>query len=208
MKRTPFILALIVLASACSQHGSSTEPAQAVPVTSVKSVEVAPAGPTKPAEGVPTPPKAPATAAKPIPATATYAPNAMPEEIPAKQTSGPVYAKIAELKLRNNPTTLHNGMEMIERLHAEEKLEAWAKGEAADPTAVLEFAARMTNVLERIKWTEHKKRERNPQEYDRIVKASLDNTRALPDFVKDAESFKKAADGLVQTCVDCHTLFK
>ena len=208
MKRTLLILPIVVLASACSQHASSTEPAQAVPMTSANAVEVAPAAPTKPAEGVPAPPKAPAKAAEGVPATATFAADAMPVEIPAKQTSGPVYAKIAELKLRNNPTTLHNGMEMIERLHAEEKLEAWAKGDAADPNAVLEFAARMTNVLERIKWTEHKKRERNPQEYDRIVKASLEGTRALPNFVKDVEAFKKAADGLVQTCVDCHTLFK
>ena len=192
MKRIAIALPLVVALWACSHQETTSEPAKPVEVAPASGREVIPAARTY------APGEAPMPVASATPAEAT----------PAKQTAGPVYAKIAELKLRNNPTTLHNGMEMIERLHAEEKLEAWAKGEAADPAAVLEFSARMTNVLERIKWTEHKKRERNPQEYDRIVKASLDGVRALPDSVKDAEGFKKAADGLVQTCVDCHTLFK
>jgi len=197
MNRTRFAVPFVLLALACSQHESTAEPVKPVETTAPSERKVMPAIATIPAAVAPMPVTSEATPVAPQAAAA-----------PTKPQTSPIDAKIAELKLRNNPTTLHNGMEMIERLHAEEKLETWAKGDAADPNAVLEFAARMTNVLERIKWTEHKKRERNPQEYDRIVKASLEGTRALPNFVKDTEAFKKAADGLVQTCVDCHTLFK
>jgi len=196
MKRTRLAVPFVLLALACSQHESTAEPVKPVETTAPSQRKVMPAAATFQPDEAPVP-TSEATPAAPQAAAA-----------PATPLTSPIDAKIAELKLRNNPTTLHNGMEMIERLHAEEKLEKWAKGDAADPNAVLEFAARMTNVLERIKWTEHKKRERNPQEYDRIVKASLEGTRALPNFVKDVEAFKKAADGLVQTCVDCHTLFK
>ncbi len=196
MKRTRLAVPFVLLALACSQHESTAEPVKPVETTAPSQRKVMPAAATFQPDEAPVP-TSEATPAAPQAAAA-----------PATPQTSPIDAKIAELKLRNNPTTLHNGMEMIERLHAEEKLEKWAKGDAADPNAVLEFAARMTNVLERIKWTEHKKRERNPQEYDRIVKASLEGTRALPNFVKEVEAFKKAADGLVQTCVDCHTLFK
>ena len=196
MKRTRLAVPFVLLALACSQHESTAEPVKPVETTAPSQRKVMPAAATFQPDEAPVP-TSEATPAAPQAAAA-----------PATPQTSPIDAKIAELKLRNNPTTLHNGMEMIERLHAEEKLEKWAKGDAADPNTVLEFAARMTNVLERIKWTEHKKRERNPQEYDRIVKASLEGTRALPNFVKDVEAFKKAADGLVQTCVDCHTLFK
>lgn len=136
------------------------------------------------------------------------APAARPTDVTAAQGVDPVAAKAKQLKLRDTPTTLHNGMSMIERIHAEEKLEAWAKGGNIDPPLVLEFTARLSNVLSRIDWKDSKKRERNPADYDRLVSESITGTKALYGHANSPAEFKKTADALLQSCVDCHTLYR
>jgi hypothetical protein len=141
-------------------------------------------------------------------------PSAPVADVPVAPTSAPVAVQPPPPPppAADPPRTLalENGMERVSDAGLEESLEAWADGKEFKLDHVIKRTGVFLEVAPIIKWEDHKKREKNPADHDRIVRESIEKAKELVAAAKagKTDDIKPLSDQLLQLCVDCHTTYK
>lgn len=144
------------------------------------------------------------------PASRTAAPAPADPTAVAEPTAAGAPSSRPAVDLPPPPWTVHDGMELLGRLKVEPRLDAWAKGRAADFDDVARAARTVVAAADRIDWTGAKGRARNPGDFDAVVRDLRTRGERLGEIAArgDAQALRGAADAVAQTCADCHTLYQ
>jgi hypothetical protein len=193
----PALIALALLVFFAAEACSDDRAAPKTPPT----VE---APSTRPAMGPPT--SGPPTSGPPPSGPPPSPPPAATRPATAPVAKPPESAPVADA----NKIPLEKGMHQVEDAGLEESLEAWADGKDIDLKHVIKRTGVYVKVWHEVRWTDAKKRERDPADYDRIVTESLAHAKNLVAAAVEGKTdqIKPLAELLIQRCIDCHNKYK
>jgi hypothetical protein len=181
-------LFVLFLAEACSTHRHSGS--RASPPPPPPSEAAPPPAVTEPAPPPPPPP--------PTPPTKTEVP---PPQKPVEPAPAVPDA---------NKISLEKGMKQVEDSDLEGSLEKWAEGQEIDLKHVIKRTGVYVKVWHEVRWTDAKKRERDPADYDKLVNESLVYAKQLVDAATagKTDQIKPIASQLADRCFGCHNKYK
>jgi hypothetical protein len=107
--------------------------------------------------------------------------------------------------------TLKQGMNKVSDADLEGSLEKWADGEEFDLQHVIKRTGVYVKVVGEVQWTDAKKRELDPKDFDRLVAESEVWAKKLVQAANDkapADQIKTLSGELLDRCTACHLKYK
>jgi cytochrome c' len=131
-----------------------------------------------------------------------------PETVPASKPASAPVAKAPESK---KLITLKAGMQKVADSDLEGSLEKWADGDEINLQHVIKRTGVYVKVAAEVQWTDAKKRELDPKDFDRLVTESQSYAKQLVGAATanaSQDEIKKLAGDTLDRCTGCHLKYK